>query len=89
MSVSAEQESESVVCLHVNPVFWISFLFRSPQITEWASQVTAVRNLPANAGDTRDAGSIPGSGRSPGVGNGNPLQFLAWKIPVTEEPGGL
>ena len=30
-----------------------------------------VKNLPANAGD---AGSIPGSGRSPGVGNGNPLQ---------------
>ena len=34
-----------------------------------------VKNLPANAGDARDAGSIPGSGRSPGVGNGNPLQY--------------
>ena len=32
-------------------------------------------NLPANAGDTGDAGSIPGSGRSPGVGNGNPLHY--------------
>ena len=32
-----------------------------------------VKNLPASAGDT---GSIPGSGRSPGVGNGNPLQYL-------------
>ena len=31
-----------------------------------------VKNLPANAGDTRDSGSIPGSGRSPGKGNGNP-----------------
>ena len=30
-----------------------------------------IKNLPANAGDTRDAGSIPGSGRSPGVGSGN------------------
>ena len=30
--------------------------------------------MPANAGDVRDAGSIPGSGRSPGEGNGNPLQ---------------
>ena len=30
--------------------------------------------MPANAGDLRDAGSIPGSGRSPGVGPGNPLQ---------------
>ena len=34
-----------------------------------------VKNLPANAGDTRDAGSIPGSGRSPGEGNGNLLQY--------------
>ena len=35
-----------------------------------------VKNPPANAGDVRDAGSIPGSGRSPGGGHGNPLQFL-------------
>ena len=34
-----------------------------------------VKNLPANAGTTRDTGSIPGSGRSPGGGNGNPLQY--------------
>ena len=34
-----------------------------------------VKNLPANAGDIRDAGSIPGSGRSPGGGHGNPLQY--------------
>ena len=33
-----------------------------------------VRNPPANVGDTGDAGSIPGSGRSPGEGNDNPLQ---------------
>ena len=33
-----------------------------------------VKDLPANAGDARDAGSIPGSGRSLGVGKGNPLQ---------------
>ena len=32
-----------------------------------------VKNLPANSGDARDMGSIPGSRRSPGVGNGNPL----------------
>ena len=36
---------------------------------------TVVKNLPANAGDARDTGSTPGSGRSPGVGNGNPLQY--------------
>ena len=47
-----------------------------------------VNNLPANVGD---AGSIPGSGRSAGEGNGNPLQWIsiAWKIPWTEEPCGL
>ena len=33
-----------------------------------------VKNPPANAGDIRDAGSTPGSGRSPGKGNGNPCQ---------------
>ena len=36
-----------------------------------------VKNSPAKAGDTRDLGLIPGSGRSPGGGNGNPLQYLA------------
>ena len=36
---------------------------------------TVVKNSPANAGDTRDAGSILGSRRSPGIGNGNPLQY--------------
>ena len=34
-----------------------------------------VKNLPANAGDIRDIDSIPGSGRSPGGGNGYPLQY--------------
>ena len=34
-----------------------------------------VKNLPANAGDIRDAGLIPGSGRSPGGGHGNSLQY--------------
>ena len=36
---------------------------------------TMVKNLPANAGDARDVGLIPGSRRSPGEGNGNPLQY--------------
>ena len=41
----------------------------------WASQATIViKNPPADAGDTRDAGLIPGLGRAPGVGNGNSLQ---------------
>ena len=45
-----------------------------------------VKNLPANAGDAGAAGSIPGWGRSPGGGNGNPLSILAGKIPWTGEP---
>ena len=32
---------------------------------------------------------IPGSGRYPGKGNGNPFQYFAWEISFTEEPGGL
>ena len=37
----------------------------------------------------RDPGSIPGLGRSPGEGNVNSLQYIAWKIPWTEEPRRL
>ena len=48
-----------------------------------------VKNLPANAGDVRDAGSIPGLRGSPGGGNGNPLQYSCLGIPYTEHPGGL
>ena len=40
---------------------------------------TVVKTLPANAGDARDTCSIPGSGRSPAVGNGNPLQHSCLK----------
>ena len=48
-----------------------------------------VKNLLANAGDVRDVGLIPGSGRSPGGGHGNNSSILAWRIPWTEEPGRL
>ena len=41
-----------------------------------------VKNPPASAGDIRDAGSIPGSGRSPGGGHGNPLQYACLKNPM-------
>ena len=51
--------------------------------TKRASQVAlVVKNLPANAGDTRDAGSIPGSGRSPGGGHGNSLQYSCLENPM-------
>ena len=48
-----------------------------------ASQVVlVVKNLPANAGDLRDMGSIPGSGRSPGEGQGNPLHYSCLENPM-------
>ena len=48
-----------------------------------ASQVAAViKTSPANAGDARDVGSIPGSGRSPGGGRGNPLQYSCLENPM-------
>ena len=42
---------------------------------------SVVKNLPTNAGDARDTSQIPGSGRSPGVGNGNPLQYSCLENP--------
>ena len=52
------------------------------------NQPDVTKNLPANV---RDTGSILGSQRSPGVGNGNPPQCfpLTWKILWTQEAGGL
>ena len=51
-------------------------------VTALAAQVAlVVKNLPANSGDIRDAGSIPGSGRSLGGGYGNPLQYSCLENP--------
>ena len=47
-----------------------------------------VKNMPANAGDVRDMGLIPGLGRSHGGGNGNPLQYSCLGNSWTEEPVG-
>ena len=49
----------------------------------WVSQVVqVVKNPPANAGDLRDSGSTPGSGRSPGGGHRNPLQYSCLENPM-------
>ena len=47
----------------------------------------AVKNLPAEAGDARDAGLIPRSGRSPGGGHGNPLQYSCLEDPMDRRAG--
>ena len=75
-SLSLEDESLAFYRLRVYP--------------SGASQLAlVVKSIPVNAGDIRHTGSIPGSGRSPGTGSGNYSSILAWRIPWTEEPGGL
>ena len=57
--------------------------FGLPRMWIWASQVLLmVKNLLASAGGARDSGLISGSGRSPGEGNGNPLQYSCLKHPM-------
>ena len=51
--------------------------------------VLVVKSLPANAGDARDTGSIPGSGRSLGGGNGSPLQYSYLENPMDRGAWGL
>ena len=45
----------------------------------------SVKNLPANAGDVRDVGSVPGWGKSPGKGNGNPFKYSCPENPMDRE----
>ena len=70
-------------CIHLfqhqalnNPSFLQYYLIRASHVTP------GVKNLPANAGDRRDVGLIPGWGRSPGGGHGNPLQYSYLKNPM-------
>ena len=64
--------------------------FGGTPFSSWASQmVLVVKNPPDKAGDIRDTASIPGLGRCPGGGHGNPLQYSCLGNPRTVEPGGL
>ena len=56
-------------------------MITAPQ-TKTGSQVGLVKNLPANAGDSEDGDSIPGSGRSSEEGNGNPFQYSCLRNPM-------
>ena len=53
-----------------------------PKMASQVAPVVVVKNLPANAEDTRDTSSIPGLGRSPGEGNGNPHQYSCLENPI-------
>ena len=64
--------------IYLNTCVYVSFLGASPG-------ALVVKNLSDNAGDIRDLGSIPGSGRVPGVGHGNPLQYSCLKNPTDRE----
>ena len=55
---------------------------RSRKLVGASQVVLMVKNPPANTGDARDAGSIPGWGRSPGEGHGNPLQYSYLENPM-------
>ena len=62
--------------INLQSVHIITILLPAEYTYYWASQVAlVVKNPPANPGDTRDVGSIPGSGRSSGERNGNTLQY--------------
>jgi len=60
---------------------WLPSLFYSSVSVRAFQVALVVKNLPVNAGDLREEGSIPGSGRSPGGGRGNQSSILAWRIP--------
>ena len=83
--ISAVQQSDLVIYIHT---FFFKTFF-SIMVYHWilnigASQVALViKNLPADAGNVRDVGSVPGLGRSPGGGHGNPLQYSCLENPMS------
>ena len=71
------------ICIYVCAYAYMYMLIQASQVA------LVVNSLPANAGDIKDVALIPGSGRSPGGGPATHSSILAWRIPWTEEPGGL
>ena len=61
---------------HLKPIFVVDSRLSASQV------VLVVKNLPVNAGDIKDASSVPGLGRFPGEGNGNPLQYSYLENPT-------
>ena len=60
-----------------------TFLKRRMNYDTDLSDGSVLKNLPANAGEARDASSVPGLGRSPGEGNSNPLQYSCLENPMS------
>ena len=60
----------------------VSVSISTIQLFSTAENPAVVKNMPAIAGDVRDVGSIPGSGRPPGGGNDNPLQYSCLENPM-------
>ena len=71
----------------------LSYMYFTSEIksyhTTGLSQWLKGKEAACNAGDSGDAGLIPGSRRYPGVGNDNPLQYSCLGNPLRDEPGGL
>ena len=64
-----------LILLKSRPCFYLKRLCFCKNTFHLKGNIKKKKKAPANAGDARDTGSIPGSGRSPGVGNGNLLQY--------------
>ena len=77
------------ICVHACPVNSVILDSLHAYIENgWASQVVlAVKNPPANSGEVKDMGSIPGSRRSLEEGMATHSSMLAWRIPWIKEPG--
>ena len=78
MALSCEYFSFLLIIQELEPKTFKHMGFRYV----YSHSLLVVKNLPANAGDTRNTGSIPGSGRSSGIGNGNPLQYSCLENPM-------
>ena len=84
----------SQVCQCIIPLSWSVFCFlhdpgtKSHIRTSWLGPPRGLRGKEFAASEG-EAGSIPGSGRPPGGGHGQHPSILAWRVPCTEEPGGL
>ena len=90
-------KGKTVVIIFVSPVnaLMVTFMCRLDWITQYPATWSDILGFPggsdgkASACNAGDPGSIAGSGRSPGEGNGYPFQYSCLENPWTEEPGGL